>query len=120
MSEFFANPVTLTAAVISASALAFGVYFIVFFPRLFMLGLKNLRRHLVRTALTGLATMVLVFVITVIWTIVFNLDQAMREKSKDLKLIITEKWQVPSLLPMTHANYLNPTSQYFLKELQGL
>ena len=42
------------------------------------------------------------------------------EKSKDLKLIVTERWQIPSQMPLTHADYLNPASPKFLPELKGL
>lgn len=120
LDQLLGNPLSLIALVVSAAVIAFGVYFIAFRMRLFLLGLKNLRRNLLRTVLTGLATMVLVFMVTVIWTVIFGLEQATREKAKDLKIIVTERWQVPSQLPMTHANYLNPSSPYLLPELEGL
>src|SRR5207302_8731755 len=88
--------------------------------RLFQLVLKNLRRNLVRTLLTCMATMVLVFMITMIWTILYFMDVITRERAKDLKLIISERRQVPSQLPMTHANYLDPGHPQFLSELRGL
>ena len=65
--------------------------------------LKSLRRNLLRTILTGAATMVLVFVVTVVWTILGFLEQVTEEKSKDFKAIITEKWQIPSQMPMKYA-----------------
>jgi putative ABC transport system permease protein len=120
LEELLGNPVSLLALIVSVALLAFGIYFVAFQRRLFLLGLKNLRRNPLRSVLTSLATMVLVFMITLIWTVIFSLEQATREKAKDLKLIITERWQVPSQLPMTHANYLNPSSPYLLPELQGL
>ena len=57
-------------------------------PRLARLILKNLGRSPVRTALISLAVVVLVAMVTLIWTVVFFLDQTMTERSKDLKLII--------------------------------
>ncbi len=113
------NPFMLLAFAVCAAAVLFGVYFVALYPKLFLLGLKNLRRSPLRTCLTSLATMVLVFMITLIWTVLFGLDQITREKAKDLKLIITERWSVPSQLPMTHADYLNPSSPKLLPELEG-
>jgi putative ABC transport system permease protein len=71
---------------------------------------KNLRRNLLRTTLTSLAIVVLVFMITLIWTMVYRLALLTEEKSKDFKLIVTEKWQLPSQMPATHADYLDPAS----------
>ncbi len=85
-----------------------GVVFAIVNPKLFLLIVKNLRRNLLRTALTCLATFVLVSMVTLIWTVVYFLDQITMEKSKDLKLIVTERWQLPSQMPLTHADYLNP------------
>src|SRR5215217_6072268 len=120
LESLFDNPISLIAAVISLAVCAAGAAFIAFSPRLFLLGLKNLRRNLVRTLLTCMATMVLVFMVTMIWTVIYGLDMATKEKAKDLKLIITERWQVPSQLPMTHADYLDPKSPKFLPELKGV
>jgi len=91
-----------------------GLLFAVVSPKLFLLVVKNLRRNLLRTALTCLATMVLVFMVTLIWTVVYFLDQITLEKSKDLKLIVTERWQLPSQMPLTHADYLNPDNPKFI------
>src|SRR5207237_1081251 len=79
-------------------------------PRFAALMVKNLGRNPVRTALISLATMVLVAKVTLIWSVVHFLDRETRERSKDMKLIITERWQVPSLLPMKYADYLDPSS----------
>lgn len=114
------NPLTLVCALVSAGMLAFAAWLLLFQRRLFFLALKNLRRNLVRTLLTTTAIMVLVFMITLIWTVIFFLDMATTEQSKNLKLIITERWQVPSQVPMTYADYLDPAKPAFLRELQGL
>jgi putative ABC transport system permease protein len=43
----------------------------------------------------------------------------MQERSKDLKLIITERWQIPSQMPVKHADYLDPQSPSMLSQLKG-
>ncbi len=75
--------------------------------KLFVLILKNLRRNLLRTTLTSLGTMVLVLVVTLIWSILWFLDSATSEKSTHLKAIVTEKWQIPSQLPISYAQSLS-------------
>ena len=65
--------------------------------------LKSLRRNLLRTMLTGLATMVLVLVVTLVWTILALLDQETAAKSKNLKAIVTEQYQIPSQMPYAYA-----------------
>jgi putative ABC transport system permease protein len=60
---------------------------------------KSLRRNLLRSALTGLATCVLVLVITVVWSILAFLDKQTETKAKNLKAIVTERYQLPSQMP---------------------
>jgi putative ABC transport system permease protein len=69
--------------------------------------LKSLSRNKVRTILTSVSTFMLVLVITLIWTVLHFLDQMTSEKSKDLKVLITEKWQARSQMPAT---YIRPLS----------
>ena len=71
--------------------------------KFFLLILKNLRRNLVRTILTGLGTVVLVFVVTLVWSVLDFLNKATEEKSQNLKMIVTERWQIPSQMPFTYA-----------------
>jgi putative ABC transport system permease protein len=120
IDDLLADPVTLVCAVISAAVVLSGLAFVTVHFRLFQLAIKNLRRNLVRTVLTAIATFVLVFMVTMIWTILYFMDLIQRERTKDLKLIISERWQLPSMLPMTHANYLDPTHPQFLPELHGM
>jgi putative ABC transport system permease protein len=120
IEDLIADPVTLVCAVIAALVLLSGCMFLVLNGRLLGLVLKNLRRNLVRTLLTCTATMVLVFVITMIWTVLYFMDLITRERSKDLKLIISERRQVPSTLPRSHAAYLDPSDRRFLPELRGM
>src|SRR3954454_1195157 len=119
LQSLFGSPINLVAAVLAALAALAAVGYAVRRPRLFALMLKNLGRSPVRTALISLATMVLVAKVTLIWTIVDFLDTATRERSRDLKLIITERWQIPSLLPVKYADYLDPASPSFLDPLKG-
>jgi putative ABC transport system permease protein len=75
--------------------------------RFFLLILKNLRRNKLRTALTALATMVLVFVVTMIWTVVYFLSEFTNEKSGNLKAVVTERWQMPSQMPLSYTEPLS-------------
>jgi putative ABC transport system permease protein len=72
----------------------------------FLLIFKNLRRNLLRTSLTCSVTMFFVFKVTLVWTIVWFMDRATAEKSKDLKAIVTERWQIPSQMPWAYASSL--------------
>jgi putative ABC transport system permease protein len=68
-----------------------------------MLILKSLVRNPLRTALTSLAVVILVFVVTGIWSVLWFLDLMTAEKSKDFKALVTERWQVPSQMPYAYA-----------------
>ncbi len=68
---------------------------------------KNVRRHLLRSILTGLGTMVLVFVVTLIWSILAFLDKETRTRSQNIKGIVTERWQLPSQMPFSYAASLS-------------
>lgn len=68
---------------------------------------KSLRRNLLRTTLTSLATFVLVLVVTMIWTVLYFLDLVTSEKSQDFKAIVTERWQIPSQMPFAYASSLS-------------
>ncbi len=68
---------------------------------------KNVRRNLLRTVLTSLGTMVLVLVITLIWSVLHFLDNAMAEKANNFKVIVTERWQIPSRMPFAYADSLS-------------
>ncbi len=64
---------------------------------------KSLARNPLRTALTGLATAVLVFVVALVWSALHFLDLATAEKSKNFKAIVSERWQIPSQMPFSYA-----------------
>jgi putative ABC transport system permease protein len=69
---------------------------------------KSLLRNRLRTALTCVAIFVLVFVVTLIWSVLAFLDLITADKAKDFKAIVTEKWQIPSQLPLY---YIPPLSE---------
>ncbi len=52
----------------------------------FLLILKNVGRNPLRTLLTALGTMMLVFVVTLVWSILSFLDDVTAEKSGDMKV----------------------------------
>jgi putative ABC transport system permease protein len=108
--NLLASPLTLACLVFCLLVLAAGLAWAVLSPRLFRLVFKNLRRNLLRTGLTAVAIMVLVLTVTAIATVLYGLERFTQEKSKDLKLIIMDRYQVPSQLPGTYARYLDPTS----------
>lgn len=69
--------------------------------------LKNVSRNLLRSSLTALGTMVLVFVVTLVWSVLAFLDQATEAKTENLKGIVTERWQIPSRMPFSYATALS-------------
>jgi putative ABC transport system permease protein len=83
-----------------------GVYFVAANRRSLVFILKSLSRNKVRTALSVIATFFLVLVITSVWTVLYKLDQMTKEQSKDLKVMVTEKWQARSQMPLTYAKPL--------------
>ena len=74
--------------------------------KFFLLILKNIRRNLVLSALTSLVTIVLVLVVTLVWSVLAFLDQTTTEKQRNLKAIVTERWQIPSQMPFSYAGSL--------------
>ena len=64
---------------------------------------KSLLRNKVRTVLTGMATALFVLIVTMVWSVLYFLDLVTQEKSKDLKAIVTERWQIPSQMPFAYA-----------------
>jgi putative ABC transport system permease protein len=86
-----------------AGVLVVALLIILYFRKYFTFISKSLFRNLLRTILSGVAIMVLVFVMTLIWSILLFLDLAMTERAKDLKAIVTERYQIPSQLPFAYA-----------------
>ena len=65
---------------------------------------KSLRRNMLRSVLTGLATAILVLVVTFCWSVLAFIDRQTEAKSKNLKLIVSEKYQLPSQMAMQYYN----------------
>jgi putative ABC transport system permease protein len=85
---------------------ALAVVLAVLYWRYVRIVFKSLARNKLRTALTGLATAVLVFVVVLVWSALYSLDQATAEKSKDFKAIVTERWRLPSQMPFSYARHI--------------
>lgn len=64
---------------------------------------KNLWRNPLRTVLTALGTMMLVLVVTLVWSVLWFLDQATAQRSENFKAIVTERWSIPSRMPYSYA-----------------
>jgi putative ABC transport system permease protein len=88
--------------------------------KFFLLILKNLRRNWVRTVLTALGTMVLVLVVTLVWSVLDFLNKQTQEKSQNLKMIVTERWQIPSQMPFSYATSLSEGAARHEGDLQPL
>jgi len=80
---------------------------VVYYRKPFLFILKSLARNKVRTVLTSLATGLFVVVITLVWSVLWFLDLATQEKKKDLKAIVTDRWQIPSQMPFAYAQPLS-------------
>lgn len=68
-----------------------------------ILVVESIRHNLVRTMLTSLGTMMLVLVVTLVFTVLTTLDKVTTEKSSNIKAIVTERWQIPSMMPYSYA-----------------
>jgi putative ABC transport system permease protein len=91
--------VVISAMIVVAILGSLGFYF----RKYVWFVVKSVRRNLLRSMLTGWAIMVLVFVVTLVWSFLVVLDVVMTERAKDLKAIVTERWQVPSQMPFAYA-----------------
>ena len=63
-----------------------------------------MRRSLLRTTLTALGTIVLVLVVTMAWAFLAFFDRVTADKSQNFKAIVTERWQIPSQMPISYAS----------------
>jgi putative ABC transport system permease protein len=68
---------------------------------------RSLRRNILRSTLTGLATFVLVLVITLVWSVLAFLDKQTEAKSQNLKALVTEKYESPSQMPWEYAEKIS-------------
>jgi putative ABC transport system permease protein len=74
--------------------------------RFFRLIVKNVTRSPLRSILTVLGSMVLVMVVTGVWSMLWLLDLVTAEKKEDLKAIVTDRWSIPSRLPLSYEEIL--------------
>jgi putative ABC transport system permease protein len=93
-------PIAVGAAAL-AILVAGGLLYV--YRKFFTFIFKSLLRNPLRTILSSAAIMVLVFVVTLITSILIFLDLVMTEKSQDLKAIVTERYQIPSQMPYSYA-----------------
>jgi putative ABC transport system permease protein len=75
--------------------------------KLSLLILKNLRRNKLRTIVTCLSVMVLVLVVTMIWTVIHFLKNFTTEKAGNLKAVVTDRYDMQGLLPLWYAGPLS-------------
>jgi putative ABC transport system permease protein len=102
LEKLFDNP---TAVVLMACS-ALALYLIFSNYKAVQFIIRSLKRNKLRTILTSLAILVLVLVVTAIWTILSKLDEITEEKSKDLKAMVTEKYGARSQMPYSYARGL--------------
>jgi putative ABC transport system permease protein len=76
--------------------------------KFFLLMVKNVARNPLRSVLTALGSMVLVFVVTIVWSVLSFLNTVTTEKKENLKAIVTDRWVIPSRLP---SDYERPLSE---------
>ena len=70
-----------------------------FFPNYTSFLFKSVRRNRLRTALSGLAIIVLSLVVTAVWSILVPLDAYLTQQTADIKAIVSERWQAGSQMP---------------------
>lgn len=74
--------------------------------RFLLVALKSLRRNLLRTSLTYLASFVLVVVVVMTWSVLYFLGELTGAKDKNLKMVVSEKYQMGGLMPFSYAGPL--------------
>jgi len=79
---------------------------------------RGLRRSPLRTSLTYLALFVLTFVLCMIYTIITFIGRATSEKEANFKIIMTEKYSIPSMMPPGYEDRLRGIIEKLPKELQ--
>jgi putative ABC transport system permease protein len=115
--HFLDSPLNVVGAAVGSAIILYAILSgrtLLFYVRFVF---KSLSRNPLRSVLTGLATAVFVLLVTMIWSVFNLLDRATEAKSKDLKAIMTERWQVPSQMPFGYAANLeegaaNETGDY--------
>jgi len=75
--------------------------------KFFLLMVKNVTRNPLRSVLTVLGSMVLVMVVTLVWSVLWFLDLVTTERKENLKAIVTDRWVIPSRLPSDYERTLS-------------
>lgn len=86
--------------------------------KLLLMIFKSLQRNILRTSLTYLATFVLVLVVTMVWSILAFIDAVSSDKAEDFKIIITERYQIPSQMPLTYISQVQRVLETLPPELR--
>ncbi len=86
--------------------------------KVLLLLFRGLRRSPLRTSLTYLALFVLTFVLTMVYTIITFIGKATAEKEANFKIIMTEKYSIPSMMPPGYEDRLRTIMAELPKELQ--
>jgi putative ABC transport system permease protein len=97
------NPLRMAGA----AAVVVALIALVYYRKAVLFILKSLARNKLRTILTALATGLFVLLVTLVWSVLWFLDLVTQEKKKDLKAIVTERWQIPSQMPFAYAQTLS-------------
>lgn len=79
---------------------------------------RGLRRSPLRTSLTYLALFVLTFVLCMIYTVITFIGRATSEKEANFKIIMTEKYSIPSMMPPGYEDRLRGIIEKLPKDLQ--
>lgn len=75
-------------------------------PKFAVIVLKSIRRNLLRSSLSYLAVFVMVFVITLIWSILGFLESQTKARAANFRALITDKFQIPSQMPPSYISEL--------------
>jgi putative ABC transport system permease protein len=102
----FRQATAIVLGVALGAALLVLIVLCLIFPKYFSFILKNVRRNLLRTTLASMAIIVLVFVVTIVWSILVPLSGYLTEKASDIKAIVSERRQAGSQLPYSYADTL--------------
>lgn len=86
--------------------------------KVMLLLFRGLRRSPLRTSLTYLALFVLTLVLTLVYTVVSFIGAATSEKEANFKIIMTEKYSIPSLMPPSYEGKLKEVIAKLPKDLQ--
>jgi uncharacterized membrane protein (DUF485 family) len=104
--QFTENPLNVVLASLAIFLLGMAFLWIDLVGFYAKLIVQSFRRNVVRSTLTSLAIMVMVLVVTLVWSMLSLLDKVTSEKAKDFKAILTERWQIPSQMPYSYVSGL--------------